>query len=215
MRKCGSCTLCCKLLPVDEGVAVEKRPDGSFNVIMLGWHKMAGEKCRHQVSGKGCRVHGTPQMPMACKAFTCRWLSEPETKDLERPDRVGYVLDVMPDVGVMRDEHSGKEYVLKTIQIWVDPARPDAHHDPKLRAYLRKKFHAGGEVGSVRFDEVHGLTLFPPESNTGATWVEKEWTAGKDLESIKALARAGDEVSIDKIRRVVAEGMARKLEEGE
>ena len=40
-RQCGSCTLCCKLIPVEE------------------LHKAAGQRCQHVRAGKGCSINST------------------------------------------------------------------------------------------------------------------------------------------------------------
>src|SRR5262245_54343180 len=64
-RRCGDCTLCCKLLPVRE------------------LHKKGGERCQHQKAGKGCGVYNKPAMPPSCGLWSCRWLVQPdETAEL-------------------------------------------------------------------------------------------------------------------------------------
>lgn len=109
-RACGSCQFCCTMVPVDRPL-----------------DKQAGQRCKHQCR-KGCAIYET--RPDPCRYWSCTWLYQPETKDMLRPDHAGYVVDPMPQV-VLADGNP-----LHVIQIWVDPARPDAHRDPALRAYL-------------------------------------------------------------------------------
>lgn len=217
MRKCGSCDLCCKLLPVDEGLAAERLEGGRYSVKLIGWHKMAGERCQHQKHGKGCSIY--PNRPMACQTWSCRWLSDPDVGELQRPDRVGYVIDVVPDVGILHtEEEGGRDFAINTIQIWVDPARPRAHEDPALRRYLSRKWLENREVGSVRFNEIKGVTLFPPESNTGNKWVEKEWAApgmGVDLDDVIRRARLGEVSAVNIVRKRIEMKIEGDLEEGE
>jgi hypothetical protein len=76
-RVCGDCQLCCKLLPVPP------------------LKKAAGRRCQHQKFGKGCAIQD--HKPFACRAWSCRWLSDPATAGMSRPDRSHYVIDVVSD----------------------------------------------------------------------------------------------------------------------
>ena len=75
-NRCGSCTLCCKLLEIGE---LEKPKDR--------W-------CPHCVPGSECRIYDN--RPASCRDFTCLWLaSQQEAKPLPpelRPDRSKVVL---------------------------------------------------------------------------------------------------------------------------
>src|SRR3569833_40179 len=71
-RACGSCTLCCKVMAIDELA------------------KPAGTWCPNCSVGSGCRVYGAH--PPSCRAFTCQWLVQPGLPDSYRPDRVKVVL---------------------------------------------------------------------------------------------------------------------------
>jgi hypothetical protein len=55
-RICGTCTLCCKLLPVPS------------------LQKLAGERCKHQRAFKGCAIY--KDRPWACRTLACRWLAD-------------------------------------------------------------------------------------------------------------------------------------------
>jgi len=57
-RSCGDCSLCCKLMRVDE------------------FDKPQGVWCRHCAPGRGgCTIHGT--RPAVCRDFYCGWLVGP------------------------------------------------------------------------------------------------------------------------------------------
>lgn len=151
-RRCGGCTLCCKLLPI------------------LEIRKSAGERCRHQRTGKGCAIyHGA--LPMSCRTWNCRWLASQDTADLRRPDRVHYVIDILPDHIVLQDNETGERRPLEVVQIWVDPDYPDAHRDPALRTFLERR-GAEGIAAIVRYDSARGFTLFPPALSDDGKWHE-------------------------------------------
>src|SRR5215471_3194906 len=121
-RRCGGCTLCCKLLPVHHGAHNDVGID-----LPGSWHKAAGERCRHQRSGKGCAVYRKAGFPSACLFWNCRWLVSDDTDDLRRPDRAHYVIDVMPDFITLTDNETGEKHTIEVIQVWVDPDYRDAH----------------------------------------------------------------------------------------
>ena len=73
-RACGSCSLCCFVLRVDE----------------IG--KLGGHPCVHQRDPDGCGIH--PTRPGICRAYRCLWLSG-GLRDSDRPDRLGAVLDLV------------------------------------------------------------------------------------------------------------------------
>ena len=164
MRNCGGCTLCCKLLPVHEGVLVDGQRQGG------GLDKAAGERCPHQRTGKGCAVYDGPRMPMCCSMWNCRWLVNDDTAELTRPDRAHYVIDVLPDYITVVDDATGKETTIEVVQIWCDPGYPNAHRDPALRRYLERRA-AEGKWALVRYDQNHAFTLvLSPEGE----WYEHE-----------------------------------------
>lgn len=150
-RQCGECSLCCRLLPVPP----------------LG--KRANERCKHQ-RHTGCAVYNTRDMPLPCKLWNCRWLTGDDTADLSRPDRTGYVIDMMPDFVAIQDADTGQMQQIEVVQIWCDPKRPDAHKDPALRAYLDRRGHEG-ILGLVRMNATEAFIIAPP-SITGSDFVE-------------------------------------------
>lgn len=76
-KSCGPCTLCCKLLAVEE----------------LG--KPVSQWCVHLKAGAGCGIYET--RPHACRTFECVWLMDPEMPHRFRPDQTKVVLDQDPD----------------------------------------------------------------------------------------------------------------------
>lgn len=73
-RSCGSCTMCCKVMSIDE----------------LG--KPQGVWCSHCRPGRGCDIYGSH--PPTCQGFMCGWLSNPDFPEEARPDRSKVVLEI-------------------------------------------------------------------------------------------------------------------------
>ena len=83
-RACGDCSLCCRVLRVDE------------------LKKLGGLPCVHQDAPKpGCAIH--PTRPSICRAYRCLWLSG-GLEVADRPDKLGAVLDVVAQGPVIRLE---------------------------------------------------------------------------------------------------------------
>lgn len=159
-RQCGDCQLCCKLVPVEE---IDKK---------------AGVKCPAQKFKVGCRVYNTDRMPMSCKFWSCRWLVNDDTADLHRPDRSHVVIDIMPDYVTATDNNTGVETKIEVVQLWVDPAHPDAWKDPTVLAYLERRAEEG-IVGLVRYNSGDGFTVVPPSMSGGQGWLELRGTTVK------------------------------------
>lgn len=150
-RACGDCTACCRIVPVRE----------------LG--KGHNTRCAHQRFGKGCTIYA--QRPLPCRLWSCLWLLEGDAADLRRPDRAGYVIDIVPDSIVM-DPHDGTPpREMQVVQIWADPKRPGAHHDDALLAWLERRWTDSQILGLVRFDTRRAVVLMPPALTKGG-WVE-------------------------------------------
>lgn len=71
-KDCGSCSLCCKLLPVK------------------ALYKAANEWCKHCVPGKGCASYRL--RPKACRDFNCLWLTEDFLDESWKPQTAKFVL---------------------------------------------------------------------------------------------------------------------------
>lgn len=169
MRQCGDCQLCCKLLPVRE----------------LG--KGANERCRHQKFKTGCAVYRRPGMPTACQLWNCRWLVE-DAGDVGRPDRAHYVIDLMPDY-VTAQEPGREATRIQAVQVWVDPAYPNAHRDLALRSWLEKQGE-NGIVAIIRYNSKDGFTLVPPALTGTGEWMEIE-SQVEPQHSIADIVQAG------------------------
>lgn len=140
-RTCGDCTLCCKLLPVPE----------------IG--KLASHKCSHQ-RHTGCTVyHDTKRgFPISCAVWSCMWLLDSDLNCL-RPDRSGYVVDMMPDIIIAGNHDTGETTEVTALQVWCDLARPDAWNDPHLFRYA--KAHKFGFM-LVRYNSAKAITVIMP-----------------------------------------------------
>ena len=76
-RTCGDCTLCCKVMAIEE-IA-----------------KPAGQWCGHCKPGRGCLIHDT--RPAECRAFNCLWLIDERFGAHWKPARSKMVLTTSAD----------------------------------------------------------------------------------------------------------------------
>ena len=170
-RQCGTCSACCTLLPVKE------------------ISKPANQRCEHQRHARGCKIYRKDGFPKACRYWTCRWLSDPQARDLSRPDRSGYVIDVMPDFITVRDDDTGAVQQVGVVQVWCDPKRRAAHRDPHLRAYLSARADEG-LAAVVRYSATEAFVLFAPQFTGGSGWQEV-WSALRAEEpTVEEIVRA-------------------------
>ena len=149
-RNCGSCTLCCTLLPVLE----------------LG--KKANQKCDHLKFNKGCTIY--KDKPKSCNTWSCLWLLG-QAGNVKRPDISHYVVDMHPDFVKVVDKETQEITKMQVVQVWVDPKYPNAHRDKDLREYLLS-LGKQGMIGLVRYNEADAITLVPPTMVSGDDWVE-------------------------------------------
>ena len=162
-RVCGDCQLCCKLLPVNS------------------LDKPHGTKCRHQRVGKGCMIYATK--PWECEAWNCRWLVNDEAQELPRPDRSHYVLDVMPDYVHQVIEATGERIDIPVMQIWCDPAFPNAWRDHRCMAYIEKMAATRQVATIIRWGSFDGLTVFAPCLSDDGEWHEIAGTVKPESEA--------------------------------
>src|SRR5262245_36958956 len=189
MRRCGECSLCCRLLPMKQGAYPRERlAEAAGGMIAQGWakpedfvhmlqdfDKSAGKPCPHQRHGKGCNIY--QRRPFGCRWWNCRWLVGDDTADLRRPDRSRVVIDVLADFVTM--ENDGIETNVEVVQVWCDPKEPDAWREPSILAYLERRGQDGKAV-LVRFDSSRAIVAFPPALCSDGKWHEKEQsTAGR------------------------------------
>ena len=185
-RRCGECTLCCKLLPMKKDKDREVRstitamvaggmlkPEDAFRMTP-DFDKPAGERCPHQRHSKGCAIYD--RRPFGCRMWSCRWLVNDDTNALPRPDRSHYVIDIAPDF--ITDADTGT--VIPVIQVWVDPAFPDAWHDDRLRDYIARRGKEGYAT-LIRYSGREAQAIFPP-TMTGGGWVIKPRMIARDQE---------------------------------
>lgn len=163
-RVCGQCQLCCKLLPVK---SVEKP---------------AGQRCRHQRTGKGCLIYS--KRPWECRTFACRWLADPHAADLPRPDRAHYVIDMTPDTIMAGDQP------VSVLQVWLDPAFPDAWDTPELRAFMLYMAERFRSATIIRRDDCDGFTVFPPPIADDGQWHIREGSVVKREDLVARVAAA-------------------------
>jgi hypothetical protein len=152
-RSCGTCTLCCKLVPV---------PGPPL-------HKPAGVKCRHQRTGKGCLIHA--ERPFACRVWACRWLADRETAGMPRPDRSHYVIDIQEDY-IEQVYEDGTRYRCGVIQVWIDPAFRAASRAPELRAYMLGIAERYRMATILRYNAREAVVVFPPPLTGDGEWHE-------------------------------------------
>jgi len=71
-RECGTCTLCCKVMGIEE---LSKPP---------------GVWCPHCVRGVGCGIYET--RPAECRVFFCHWMLEKNLPAEWKPERAKFAL---------------------------------------------------------------------------------------------------------------------------
>jgi hypothetical protein len=150
VRQCGSCTLCCKLLPVRE------------------LEKPGNTRCIHQ-SRKGCGIYRKPGFPPSCHLWSCRWLVADDTTDMIRPDRAGYVIDLMPDILRLENNDSGElVQEVEVVQIWVE-AGTDPLRDKRLLRYAERQAKRGVAL-LLRYSDGAAKTVFAPALASDGHW---------------------------------------------
>jgi hypothetical protein len=151
MRQCGSCTLCCTLVRVEE----------------LG--KAQYTRCTHQSRSRGCKIYAA--RPEGCRQWFCCWRLNLLPLGCKRPDHSGYLVDCLPDWLSLEDgEHTVKH---PAIYISNAPGKPLAHRDPHLLSWLMHEWHTRSALGVVHTSK-NGptLTLMPPGTLDPHAFVE-------------------------------------------
>lgn len=184
-RACGSCSLCCKLMPMRAdssghafGTAAEMIKAGmaeprDFDGMLPEWHKPAGEPCTYQRHGKGCAIYA--RRPFACRTWSCRWLTGEDTADQRRPDRSRIVIDMVPDYVTVRPE-GAEPMTIPVVQYWCDPATPEAWRDPAMMAFIERRAREG-YAAQIRYSNDKAIVVFaPPFFDDGRWHVERGGT---------------------------------------
>jgi hypothetical protein len=156
-RRCGGCTLCCRLLPVP---ALDKGYDTC---------------CQHQRSGTGCAIYN--DRPLACESWSCAWLCEATgTEGMPRPDQLHFVIDPFPDrIKIVRE---GKIGTFSAAQVWLDPAFPAVRHDPRLKAYMLLAAERWNWPTTLRLSAETSISVFAPPLCADRQWHEQSWGPG-------------------------------------
>lgn len=139
--------------------------------------KGANTSCKHQRFKKGCAVYHST-IPASCRLWNCRWLVNDDTADQSRPDRAGYVIDLMPDFITATDNETGESFRVEVVQIWVANYNRTVHRtDKQLRAYIDRRGKEG-KVTLLRYDSADALTVFPPSMTSDGQWHEVNGVKG-------------------------------------
>ncbi|MEA2869726.1 MAG: hypothetical protein QOE39_4441 [Bradyrhizobium sp.] len=76
-KACGDCTLCCKVMAVEELA------------------KPASSWCPHCKPGRGCLIYAT--RPAECRSYSCLWLLDDRLDQHWKPSKSKLVLTTSPD----------------------------------------------------------------------------------------------------------------------
>jgi hypothetical protein len=143
---------------------------GNPTNMVRDFDKPAGARCQHQ-RHTGCAIYD--KRPMGCRLWSCRWLTEDDTAELRRPDRSGYVIDIMPDfIRYVPKEDGGEGTPVQVVQIWIDPKRRnDWRDDPALWRYLERR--AAQNIAAIlRFSSYEALIIIAPAMAEDGQWHE-------------------------------------------
>lgn len=186
VRACDGCTLCCKLMPISDdfsqdmvnevmeaAITVGDAKPGDFDGMIKDFNKPAGQDCPHQCNG--CAIYA--KRPIGCRLWQCAYVSG---ADLPWPHECHYVVDVVPDV--VRCSDVGKPpFDIDVVQVWVDPAYPEAHRDLRLRVYLAAAAEQYNAAAIIRYGSHDSFVLFAPCFTGGHGWVEKRGEVRNDI----------------------------------
>ena len=150
-RSCGSCTLCCKLLGINEN---------GEDPALDGWTKPADKWCEYCLIGKGCDIYDTK--PAECTKFACGWLAGIGPAD-ERPDKVWAVFMLVGD---------------KEVQCHVDKRRKDVWTRDPVKGQIQMFLSQGFAVKVICGEDWRRLIL-PPEREAEYAQMWKDYQAGK------------------------------------
>jgi hypothetical protein len=135
--------------------------------MLHDFYKPAGQRCPHQ-RHTGCAVYA--KRPLGCRMWSCRWLVSDDTAELRRPDRAGYVVDMVPDFIRLKPNDGSEPMTMQVVQIWADPKRRDDwFHDEALLRYLERRA-AEGIAALVRFDSHDAVGVFAPAISSDYQW---------------------------------------------
>lgn len=148
-RRCGKCSLCCKLLQVD-------LDDGD---------KPANTWCRHAKPGAGCSIY--PQRPRVCVGYRCGWLKG-SLPDYWEPIKCRMTTN---------ETNNPEGTIPFTLWFHVDPGCPNRWREEPfisdIRRWARDGLNSG--VAYTKVQSVRPYLILPPdqaiEEDAGATGV--------------------------------------------
>jgi hypothetical protein len=143
-KQCGTCTLCCKLLAVQE------------------INKPAATSCHHCDEGRGCKIYSA--RPTQCRLFNCYFLTNDKLGEAWRPSKSKIVVVITPDgrrIGAHVDpERPGA---------W----RREPFYS-KLKAWSREALAAPGQLGQVLVSIGKHTIVILPDRNVDLGEVESD-----------------------------------------
>jgi hypothetical protein len=180
-RQCGTCTACCTHMSVTE---LDKGMD---------------VRCRH-VCSEGCGIYES--RPHVCRQWSCAWLLGADCG--ERPDQSKLMINLVAASRCgLTSPVDGFEYALHAIEVYCADGHPDAHRDPRFRAWL-------DAAGFCAYLPQLQLLLIPPSETLTVIWVEIDATGNMrtspsllpELIS-KSARKAGQSIPADEIRTML------------
>jgi Fe-S-cluster containining protein len=125
-RACGACSLCCKLLCVEQGIEVKDDQTGEIVKREISFFKPEFEWCQHFKKGVGCSIYAT--RPWICKDYSCLWLmgqimpehSPRRIRVIASPNQNEKILTLTEDAPGLAQEHFGaaiNEWVKRGITV--------------------------------------------------------------------------------------------------
>lgn len=150
-RHCGSCTACCRLVPVADKELM----------------KQAGVTCQHCRTNVGCRIYD--RRPYSCRWWSCAWLTDPEISGAAKPNLTHVVIDCMGDTVIAGGQP------MSVIQMWNDVDKPDAWRHPAIMKAIQMYADNRHCATLIRFNQERGCVVFAPSLTNDGQWHEV-WT---------------------------------------
>jgi hypothetical protein len=106
-----------------------------------------------------------------CRAWSCRWKATRRPAACRAPTArtIRSTVSTTTSPRTIPRQTNAK---VGAYQVWVDPAFPDAHRAPELRAWVEKQNAKHGCVFVIRYSARAGFTLIPPTLSDGHGWLE-------------------------------------------
>lgn len=125
--------------------------------------------------GPGCSIY--PTRPLACRSWSCQWLTTPSWAEAARPDRSGFVVDPVVDIVQI----NGKER--RAAQVWALPGHEDAFTSDVARPIIEELIARGlvvlwrmpGQVARalLKYKDTIGVTSTAPSTAHLGSEVER------------------------------------------